>query len=94
MAPAMGVLFYYLGDLIRNSKRNWFIGIRTPWTLSSKKVWAKTHNVGGRLFKIAGILAFAGVLFPQYTHFLIIAPIIFIAIYTIIYSYFEYQREH
>jgi len=51
----LGPVFFYTGVLCENAKRNWFIGIRTPWTLSSERVWDKTHKIGGRLFKIAGI---------------------------------------
>ena len=43
LAPAFGGLFYYLGVVIEHAKRNWFVGIRTPWTLSSENVWDKTH---------------------------------------------------
>ncbi|MCD6107872.1 MAG: SdpI family protein [Thermoplasmata archaeon] len=93
LAPAMGILFYYIGILIENAKRNWFIGIRTPWTLSSEKVWEKTHKIGGKLFKIAGIIAFIGVFFQRYVLFFILVPIILVAAYTIVYSYFEYQKE-
>ena len=64
MIPALGILFYYCGILIENAKRNWFIGIRTPWTLSNEKVWERTHKIGGKLFKIAGLIAFLGILFP------------------------------
>jgi len=93
LAPAMGILFYYIGILIENAKRNWFIGIRTPWTLSSEKVWEKTHKIGGKLFKTAGAFAFIGVFFQSYALFFILVPIILVAAYTIIYSYFEYQKE-
>jgi len=44
MLPALGFLFYYMGILTENAKRNWFVGIRTPWTLSSEKVWNRTHK--------------------------------------------------
>src|SRR5512133_3118587 len=60
--PALGVLFFFVGYLMRKSKRNFFIGIRTPWTLSSDKVWEETHRVGSVLFMIAGVLAFLGAL--------------------------------
>ena len=93
LAPAMGILFYYIGILTENAKRNWFIGIRTPWTLSSEKVWEKTHKIGGKLFKTAGAFAFIGVFFESYALFFILVPIILVAAYTIIYSYFEYQKE-
>ncbi len=93
LIPALGILFYYAGILVENAKRNWFIGIRTPWTLSSEKVWDKTHKIGGKLFKIAGIIALLGILFQKYALFFVLVPIISVAIYTIVYSYFEYQKE-
>ncbi len=93
MTPAMGILFYYCGVLIENAKRNWFIGIRTPWTLSSETVWDKTHKIGSKLFKAAGIVAFLGILFPKQAIFFVIIPVILVTVYTLIYSYFEYQKE-
>ncbi|MDD5037864.1 MAG: DUF1648 domain-containing protein [Dehalococcoidales bacterium] len=93
MSPAFGILFYYLGILVEKAKRNWFIGIRTPWTLNNEKVWAKTHLIGGKLFKIAGIIAIIGIFFQRYAIFLILIPIILITLVTTVYSYLEYQRE-
>src|SRR5918996_1351378 len=46
MLPAIGLLFIFIGFMLRQSKRNFFIGIRTPWTLSSDRVWDKTHQIG------------------------------------------------
>jgi len=89
----IGILSFYIGMLCENAKRNWFIGIRTPWTLSSERVWEKTHKIGGKLFKIGGIIIFAGVFFQGYALFFIFIPLISIAIYTIAYSYIEYQKE-
>ena len=89
----LGILFFYCGILCENVKQNWFIGIRTPWTLSSERVWEKTHKIGGKLFKIAGVIAFFGVFFQSYALFFILVPVISVAAYTIIYSYFEYQKE-
>ncbi|MCK4782023.1 SdpI family protein [Candidatus Parcubacteria bacterium] len=93
MMPALGALFYYCGVLMENAKRNWFIGIKTPWTLSSEIVWNKTHKLGGRLFKIAGIIALLGIILEDYAFIFIIVPVIFISVYLIAYSYFEYQKE-
>lgn len=93
MMPAMAMLFYFCGALIEKTKRNWFIGIKTPWTLSSDRVWDKTHQLGGKLFKAVGIITFFGVIFPNYAFFLIIFPVIIVTIYTIIYSYLEYRKE-
>lgn len=93
LVPAFGILFYYCGILIENAKRNWSIGIRTPWTLSNDKVWDKTHKIGGKLFKIVGVIALLGIFFQSYALFFVLVPVISVAIYTAIYSYFEYQRE-
>ena len=89
----IGILFYYIGILLRHAKRNWFIGIRTPWTLSNDKVWDRTHTQGAKLFKIAGVIAIAGVFFQNYAVWFILVPVISVATYTIIYSYLEYQKE-
>ena len=93
LIPAFGILFYCAGILVENAKRNWFIGIRTPWTLSSEVVWEKTHKIGGKLFKIAGIIALLGIFIPQYTFFLVMIPVLSFSLYVIVYSYFEYQKE-
>jgi len=89
----LGLLFFYSGILCENAKRNWFVGIRTPWTLSSDEVWEKTHRIGGKLFKVAGAVAIVGVLFPPYAVFFVIVPVLLVAVFTIIYSYLEYERR-
>lgn len=89
----IGLLFYYMGILTENAERNWFIGIRTPWTLSSERVWKKTNRLGGKLFKIAGITAVFGTFFPEFAIYFILVPIISVAGFTVVYSYFEYQKE-
>jgi len=93
LPPAFGILFFYCGILIEKAKRNWFIGIRTPWTLSNEKVWERTHKIGGKLFKVAGIIVLLGIIFPNYAFFFILFPVIAVSIYTVIYSYFEYRKE-
>lgn len=90
---AAGLLFIGAGILCENTRRNWFIGIRTPWTLSSDRVWDKTHRTGGKLFKIAGAIAVAGIFFQSYAVFFVLIPAILVAVYTLVYSYFEYKKE-
>jgi len=91
--PAIGLLFIYLGFIMDKLKRNWFIGIRTPWTLSSDRVWEKTHRVGGIVFKFAGVITFFGVVFQSIALWLLLIPIIIGIIYLFAYSYFEFQKE-
>ncbi|MCX6709916.1 MAG: DUF1648 domain-containing protein, partial [Candidatus Woesearchaeota archaeon] len=66
LSPAFAALFYYTGVLVENSRMNWFIGIRTPWTLSSENVWKKTHELGGKLFKATSFVALLGIFFSEY----------------------------
>lgn len=89
----LGLLVYYCGILCENAKRNWFIGIRTPWTLSNQTVWDKTHKIGGKLFKIAGIVALIGIFFQRYALYFILVPIFVVSCYTVIYSYVAYRKE-
>lgn len=90
--PAIAILFFYLGVILPKMKRNWFIGIRTPWTLESDKVWDKTHILGGRLFKVSGIIILLGILVPEYLVWLILVPILISVVWLMIYSYLEYKK--
>jgi len=89
----VGILFFYVGILLENAKRNWFIGIRTPWTLSSEDVWNRTHKIGGKLFKVLGLVVIFGIFFQKYVLFFFLVPLLLVAGYLVVYSYFEYQKE-
>lgn len=92
LLPTLGILFYYIGILMEHVKRNWFIGIRTPWTISNEKVWNKTHRLGGKLFRIIGITALIGFFFRGFEIFFVIIPVIAVVSYLVTYSYFEYKK--
>lgn len=91
MPVLLGGLFFYLGDLLGKVKRNWFIGIRTPWTMSSDVVWDKTHKVGGKLFKAAGVVSVLSVFFPAYAFWVVIGSVILAALASIVYSYLAFS---
>lgn len=91
--PAIGIIIYYAGVLIENARQNWFIGIRTPWTLSSKEVWKKTHRLGSRMFKASGIIALIGISFQENAIWFALVPVLFSAVYLLFYSYFEYRKR-
>jgi uncharacterized membrane protein len=94
MLPAMGLLFIVIGSLLRKAKRNFFIGIRTPWTLSSDYVWDKTHQLGAVLFTASGVLAVIGGFFGGMIAFwFLFVPMIGSTIFVLIYSYVLYQKE-
>ena len=55
----LGALFLLLtlfGNVLGRVRRNFFIGVRTPWTLSSEKVWDATHRFAAKAFVVAGLL--------------------------------------
>jgi uncharacterized membrane protein len=89
----IGTLFIYIGFLVSHAERNWFVGIRTPWTMSSETVWKKTHELGGKLFIIAGIISFAGILAGDYAFWFILIPALAVSVITVVYSYLEFQKE-
>ena len=93
IAIGFALIFYSIGILMKKTKRNFFIGVKTPWTLSSDTVWEKTHNQASKLFKASAILALIGLITPNLSLFFIIVPIIISSIFIIIYSYIEYKKE-
>ena len=93
MPVMIGILFICIGFLTQHTEPNWFVGIRTPWTLSSARVWKKTHDRGGTLFKLAGMVSMIGAIAGVYAWLFIIVPALAVAAYTVVYSYVEFKRE-
>jgi len=93
ITPAFAVLFYVCGIMVGKTKRNFFIGIRTPWTLSNDVVWDKTHRLGAKLFKIAAILSLVGIFFGKLAIYFVLFPVIAAALISLVYSYVVYQWE-
>lgn len=94
MMPALAALFIFIGYLLRSARRNFFIGIRTPWTLSSDRVWNETHRIGAILFIVSGILALLGSFLGGLAAFLLIMiPVLGSTVFLVVYSYVLYRRE-
>lgn len=89
----MAMLFITIGVLLPSFKRNFFVGIRTPWTLANDNVWKKTHVLGGKMFFMAGFALLVSLPFPNAIFFVLIAGIIISAAVPIIYSYLEYRKH-
>lgn len=98
MVVAVGVIFVYTGALLRNAKPNWFVGIRTPWTLSSERVWHRTHQVSARLFTIGGVILLGVGIYDllvgvgELVVFVIVAVALVVAIASAGYSYIVYVQ--
>jgi len=94
MPIGVGLLLIVLGNFLTRVEPNWFIGIRTPWTLSSDTVWRKTHRTGGWLMVLAGFFIAASVFLPQGAFLpLLIAAILIMAVIPIVQSYILWKRE-
>ena len=91
--PLVGLLFAFLCNYFKTIKPNYFIGIRTPWTLENEEVWKKTHLIGGKLWFVGGLLMALTFLLPnemQLYTFLGITAVI--TIVPIVYSYLEFKK--
>jgi len=93
IVPAISMLFFYVGHMLNFTKRNYFIGVRTPWTLADEKVWEKTNKLAGKLFWICGVLALVSLVSPSdMLLWLVLLPIVLIAIFASLYSLWEYKK--
>jgi len=94
MPLGIGLLFIVLGNSLARVQPTWFVGIRTPWTLSSDTVWRKTHRTGGFTFVIAGVvmLTAAFVSGPLVWILLAAAAVLAVAV-PVVQSYVLWRRE-
>lgn len=88
-----GLLLALIGNELGRVQPNFFVGIRTPWTLADPEVWRRTHRVGGRAFVALGALvALAPLLLPGPAVGLVIAGgAIGVSALLIAYSYWVWR---
>lgn len=94
LAVIFAVLCMFIGNYMQAVKSNYFIGIRTPWTLSNEEVWRKTHYVSGRLFFYGGLISLP-LLFLVPSNLAPIPPVSVLvgtAIFSMIYSYIIFKK--
>jgi len=92
VVPVLAVTYYVAGVVVEHAEQNWFVGIRTPWTLSSEEVWNETHDRTAVLFKLAGLVALLALPFPQYLVPIAVAPIVVVTVVATAYSFVVYRR--
>jgi uncharacterized membrane protein len=93
MFGGVGFLLAALGNYLPRVKSNWFVGIRTPWTLSNEKVWRETHRLGGRVFVIGGVaIALAGLVKPDWSLPILLVGVLSTAVIPVVYSYVLYRQ--
>jgi uncharacterized membrane protein len=90
----IGALFFVLGNVMGKIRPNWFFGVRTPWTLSSKRSWTRTHRLAGWVFVVGGIaLMAAGVIRTSLAMGVAYAILMTGVAVTIVYSYFVWRSD-
>lgn len=94
LIPVVGLLFVGVGFMMGKAKRNFFIGIRTPWTLSSETVWDETHKLGSKMFVVAGVVTIVSAFLGEAGFFLMMIALLAAAFVPIIYSYILWRREN
>lgn len=87
----MGLLFIVLGNYLGKVRKNFFIGIRTPWTLASDEVWSRTHRLGGWIFVLIGFFMFLNA-FIRFPEGWLIGSIVVVALVPVVYSYVLYRK--
>ena len=94
VVSAVGVLFAAIGNMMTRMRPNWFMGIRTPWTLSDDTNWRKTHRVGGYLFTAAGVvILLAALLKLPGLVYVVIGAVAVSALVPIGYSYLLWRQS-
>lgn len=93
--PLIGLLFTFLGNLMNSVKPNYFVGIRTPWTLENEDTWRKTHQLASKLWMVGGIIITAATLLAtaNIASFIFIGVVMVITFIPVIYSYIYFKKH-
>jgi len=91
----LGLFFAYLGWIMKSIEPNYFVGIRTPWTLEDPENWKATHQLGSRFFFWGGlVIALAGLILGRPVGMIVcISGLFVIAIIPVIYSFLYFNKR-
>ncbi len=94
MAVTVGLLFVLIGNVMPRFQANYFVGVRTPWTLANEEVWRKTHHLGGWSFVLGGLAVICTAFLGAAVQFTAIVSVALLtAIITLAGSNYYYKRE-
>jgi len=90
----IGAMFMLLGNVLPRTRSNWFMGIRTPWTLDSEKVWRETHRLGGRTFMVGGLITMIAAFLPgRIQPWVAMGALMVAGFIPVVFSYIAWRRE-
>ncbi len=90
---AVLLLLAVIGNYAGNLRPNYFIGLRTPWTLESPATWRATHRLGGRLifYGAIALLVLQFILSARLFFVLLITAILALVVWTFLYSWYHFR---
>ncbi|MCB2290612.1 SdpI family protein [Clostridium sp. CS001] len=87
------LLFVVIGNVMGKFKHNYFVGIKTPWTLANEEVWVKTHRMAAPLWVVGGIISTIFAIIGGTMYFIALITIVsIISIVPMIYSYVIFKK--
>jgi uncharacterized membrane protein len=90
----VGLLFMVLGNVLPRTRSNWWMGIRTPWTMESENVWRATHRLAGKTFMVGGAVTVIAAMLPESLRPWVAIGALFVAGFIpVFYSYLYWRRE-
>lgn len=91
---ATGAFFILIGFVLPGLRSNWFVGIKTPWTLTSNESWERTHKVGGSLFVAVGLLSIVSSLIaPRAAVWVLVGSALGVTVFLFAYSYQVWKND-
>lgn len=91
----IALLFVLLGNFMNNIKPNYFIGIRTPWTLDSEDTWKKTHHLAAKIWFFGGLILFISILLApiHFASYILTFGLVPLVLIPVVYSYQLFKKS-
>jgi len=90
----VGVLMFFVGNMMPKIKQNFFFGIKTPWALTDEENWFKTHRMGGKTFAVSGVAIMIAAFIPGESKvWVVLAMILVMTIIPFVYSYMIFKNK-
>lgn len=95
MPGLLGALFILIGNYLPRVRHNYFVGIRTPWTLANEEVWRKTHRMGGIAYVVAGVVSLMSAFLTGgfWAFVVVITAVVLATLFGILYSLVVFQHQ-
>ncbi len=91
----VALLLAFIGNFMNNLKPNYFLGIRTPWTLEDESIWIKTHRLASKIWFAGGLLAalLVGLLPQELGVIIFVGMVVIMALVPVVYSFILFKQS-